>query len=241
MNALVLDASPNMGKGNTALILNPFIEGMKEKGAQIDLLYVRKLKVNACQGDQSCWVRTPGKCFQDDDMQQIYPKRREADLVVLATPVYVDGMTGALKNIIDRLIPTIEPSIELREGHCRHPPRAGYKHAKAVLVSTCGFWEMDNFAPLVAHVKAICENAGWKYAGALLRPHSSALGYMLRRGLPAQDVVEAAKEAGKQIAGKGYIEEETIKTIGRELVPLETYVEILNQSFKRALDSLEKP
>lgn len=109
MKALVFNASPNMEKGNTALILNPFIEGMKEEGAEAELLYVRELKVNPCQGEQSCWIRTPGRCLQDGDMQDVYPKLQQADIVVFATPVYVDGMTGALKNLVDRLIPTIQP------------------------------------------------------------------------------------------------------------------------------------
>ncbi len=182
MKALVINSSPNMDKGSTALILTPFIEGMTQEGAEVDMLYLRKLNVNPCLGDQSCWVKTPGKCLQNDDMQTVYPKLQKTDTVVLATPVYVDGMAGTLTNFVDRLIPTIEPFIELRDGHCRHPLREGYKHLNAVLVSSCGFWEMDNFAPLVVHIQAICKNASWQYAGALLRPHSPALRYMLRKG-----------------------------------------------------------
>lgn len=236
MKALVINSSPNMDKGNTALILTPFIEGMTQQGAEVDMLYLRKLDVNPCLGDQSCWVKTPGKCLQNDDMQTIYPKLQKTDLVVFATPMYVDGVTGAFKNFVDRLIPTIEPFVELREGHCRHPLREGYRHLKAVLVSSCGFWEMDNFAPLVAHIKAICKNAGWQFAGALLRPHSSALSYMLRKGQPVQDVFEASKEAGKQIVKTGSMKEETLNVVSRELAPIEQYVEILNRHFRKALD-----
>ena len=128
----------------------------------------------------------------------------------------------------------------MRDGHCRHERREGGKQTKTVLVSNCGFWEMDNFEPLVAHVKAICKNAGWEYAGALLRPHGPAFSYMLRKDYSVQDVVEAAKRAGKEIVATGKMKDETLKTVSHMLLPLEEYVETTNQAFKRALDRLNQ-
>jgi len=97
---------------------------------------------------------------------------------------------------------------------------------------------MDNFSPLVLHVQAICKNACWEYAGALLRPHGEALGYMVREGLPVQDVLTAAKNAGRELARTGKMGEENLKIVGRELASLETYVEMTNKGFKQALDRL---
>jgi multimeric flavodoxin WrbA len=239
MKVLVFNGSPNMDKGNTALILNPFIEGMREEGAEVELQYVKRLKINPCQGEMNCWLKTPGKCLQKDDMNVLYPKLLQADVIVFAVPVYVDGMPGPMKTLIDRLIPLIEPYVELCEGHCRHTVPEGHKHSKVVLVSTCGFWEMDNFNSLVTHMQAICKNACWEYAGALLRPHSGALWYMLKKGMPVQDVIEAAKKAGRELARDGRMEEETLKIVSREPAPLEVFVSKMNRDFKRALDRLE--
>ena len=55
-----------------------------------------------------------------------------------------------MKNFMDRMMPLIEPAIELRNGHCAHPIRQSGPPAKLVLVSNCGFWEADNFDPLLA-------------------------------------------------------------------------------------------
>ncbi|MCJ7431672.1 flavodoxin family protein, partial [Candidatus Bathyarchaeota archaeon] len=44
-----------MDKGNTALILSPFVEGMREEGAEVELQYVKRLKINPCQGEMNCW------------------------------------------------------------------------------------------------------------------------------------------------------------------------------------------
>lgn len=117
MKILVFNSSPNKDKGNTALILNPFLKGMREAGAEVELFYTMDLKINPCQGEFNCWLKTPGQCFQKDDMQMLYPKSG-ADVTVFASPLYVDGISGPMKNLIDRMIPTLQPFIELRNGHC---------------------------------------------------------------------------------------------------------------------------
>jgi multimeric flavodoxin WrbA len=236
MKALVFNSSPLMHKGNTALILTPFIEGMQEAGAEVELFYTKKLDINPCQGERNCWFRTPCKCFQDDDMQWLLPKLHEADIWVFATPVYVDGITGRMKNLIDRLIPLIEPYFELREGHCRHVVLEGHKYGKVVLVSNCGFWEMDNFDPLLVHMEAMCKNMAKDYAGAVLRPHGEAMKPMMKMGISLDDIFEAAREAGRQLVRDGEMSTATLDIVGRELLPLEMYVERLNQNFQQILD-----
>jgi len=229
-----------MDNGNTALILNPFLEGMKEVGAEVGLFYTRKLKINPCHGGFICWLKTPGECWQKDDMQMLYPKLREADIYVFGTPVYVDGISGPMKNLLDRIIPLVQPFFELRDGHCRHLVREGYRHGKIVLVSNSGFWEMDNFDPLLVHVKAFCRNAAKEFAGALLRPHGEALRPMMKMGISLDDVFEAAREAGRQLVKDGKMSAETLNIVSRELVPLEMYVKAANETFQQALDALKK-
>ena len=240
MKVVAINGSPNMGKGNTALVLGPFLEGVREAGAEVELFYTRKLKINPCQGEFNCWLKTPGECFQQDDMRMLLPKLAEADVLVLATPVYVDGVTGPMKNLLDRIIPLAQPFFELRDGHCRHPGRDGSKGGKLVLVSNCGFWEMDNFDPLLVYIAAVCKNLGSEFAGALLRPHGPALRGMMERSMPVEDVFESAKEAGRQLVEDGKMSPETLKVVSRELLPLEMYEQIVNQRFQEALDALEK-
>jgi len=240
MKVVAFNSSPKMDKSNTSLILDPFLDGMREAGAEVELFYTKKLKINPCQGEFNCWLKTPGVCFQKDDMQMLHPKIREADILVFATPVYVDGVSGPMKNLIDRMIPAVQAFFELRDGHCRHPVHEGHKYGKMVLVSNCGFWEMDNFDPLLVHMKAFCKNLSLEFAGALLRPHGSALKPMIEMGVPPNDVFEAAGEAGRQMVRDGRMATETLNTVSRELLPLEMYVQIVNQNFQRILDAVEK-
>ncbi len=239
MKALVVNSSPHMDKGNTAVILNPFLDGMREAGAEVELFYTRKLKINPCLGCFNCWLKTPGVCAQRDDMDMLRPKMEEADVCVLATPVYVDGMAGPLKNLIDRIIPSVQPFFELRNGHIRHPGRGENRPRKMVLVSNCGFWEMDNFDPLVVHVKAICQNINMEFAGALLRPHGPAMKPMLEIGGLVEDVIEAAREAGRQLVRDGRMSPDTLSTVSRELMPMEDYFQTANQNFQQQLDAIK--
>jgi multimeric flavodoxin WrbA len=235
MKAIAINSSPKMDKGNTAVILNPFLDGMREAGAEVEILYTKKLKIKPCQGEFNCWLKTPGECFQKDDMEIVRPKMFDADIWVLATPLYVDGMSGPMKNLLDRIIPGAQPFIELRDGHIRHPGRGETRHRKMMLVSNCGFWELDNFDALVVHAKAICKNANMEFAGALLRPHGPALKGMLQSGASVQDVLTAAREAGRQLIQDGKISPDTLSTVSRELLPRDTYIQIVNQNFQKTL------
>jgi len=237
---LAFNSSPNMDKGNTALILAPFLEGVREAGSEVELLYTKKLKINPCLGCFNCWLKTPGKCVQKDDMQMLHPKLQEADIWVFATPLYVDGVSGPMKNLLDRLIPLVHPFIELRDDHCRHPLCEDAKHGKVVLVSNCGFWEMDNFDPMLVHMKAACKNLSREFAGALLRPHGGGLRPMKEMSMPLDDIFEAAKEAGRQLVRDGEMSAETLATVSRELMPREMYLQTLNDFFQQTLDALKK-
>lgn len=240
MKVLAFNSSPRMEKGNTALILTPLLEGMREAGAEVELFYNRKLKINPCLGCFNCWLKTPGECAQKDDLKMLLPKIRQADIWVLATPLYVDGMSGPMKNLLDRMIPGAQPFIEIRDGHCRHLGRDGGSSRKLVLVSNCGFWELDNFDSLLAHVKAFCKNGAMEFAGALLRPHGEALKPMMEGSAPVDGIFEAAREAGRQLVQEGKMSPETLAKVSRELLPLDTYLQFANAYFQQVLDAVKK-
>ena len=241
MKALVINSSPHMDKGNTAMVLTPFLEGMKEAGAEAEVIYTRKMKIAPCEGCFDCWLKTPGVCRHKDDMAAVLPKLGQADIWVYATPLYVDGMTGTMKTFLDRSIPGALPFFEIRDGHNRHPGRVARKErGKIVLVSTCGFWELDNFDALIIHMKAFAKNADREFAGALLRPHAGALSAMSQvKGL-VDDVFTAARNAGRQIIQEGKISPAALKTVSRELLTKEMYFENVNRSFQQTLDARVK-
>ena len=63
MKILAFNSSPKMDKGNTALILNPFLEGARAAGGDVEVFCTKTLNINPCQGEFNCWLKTPGKCL----------------------------------------------------------------------------------------------------------------------------------------------------------------------------------
>ncbi len=242
MKILAINGSPNL-HGVTMSLVNPFLEGAREAGAETELIHIKKLKINPCLGCLNCWFVTPGQCSQKDDMRALYPKLREADIWVLASPLYIGGVSGPIKMFLDRFLPLVLPFITRRNGRDRHPLRSGGKHGGIVLVSSCGLWGMENFDPMVAHIKEVCEHASRYFAGALLRPHGPALPELMESKLlsyRAHNVFAAAREAGRQVALTGIIPDETAMAVSRNLLPRILYNMIVNKNFKRMLKKLEK-
>lgn len=239
MKVIAINASPMMDKGNTADILMPFLEGIKDAGAEVELFYTKNLQIHPCQGDWGCWFKTPGTCHQKDDMEMLLPKLANAEIWVFATPVYVDGMPGPLKNLVDRAIPLLHPYNELRDGRCRHPLRKGVKQGKLVLVASCGFWEMDNFDPILVHIRAMCRNMNREFAGALLRPHSHTLKRMLKKGEPVNDILDAARLAGRQLVQEGGMSSQILANVSRPLTPLDEFIDYSNRKTQKILSELE--
>lgn len=235
MKVLAINGSPWTSGGNTALILHPFLEGMRTAGAEVELLYTKRLQINFCQGDYQCHAKEPGHCFQDDEMHLILPKLADADVWVLATPVYLDGMTAHLKNLLDRTLPLLAPSYELRHGRTRLALREGAKDGQLVLAATCGNWEIENFDPLVIHAKALARTLGRRYAGALLRPHASVIRPLLNSQAPIGDVFVAAREAGRQLVEEDSISPATLATISRELLSRDRFLENANRAVQEFL------
>lgn len=88
--------------GNTQLLAQAFAEGAGKQN-DVEIISVADYKVNPCIGCNSCFTRENNRCFQEDDMVQIYDKLKTADIVVIASPVYFYGISAQLKAIIDRL------------------------------------------------------------------------------------------------------------------------------------------
>lgn len=102
--------------------------------------------------------------------------------------------------------------------------RAGVKSGKVVLVSSCGYWEMENFNLPIEQAKELGYHASREYAGALLRPHAFAFKSMIDSGNQADDVLEAARKTGRELIEHGKMSPKTLNDVSRELVPLESYV-----------------
>lgn len=99
---LILSASPRKG-GNSDTLCDEFMRGAKDAGNTVEKICLREKKIGYCTGCGVC--NRTHQCVQKDDMAEVLQKMVEADVVVLATPVYFYAMNGQMKTLIDRTVP----------------------------------------------------------------------------------------------------------------------------------------
>ncbi len=230
---LVINGSPNMEKGNTSMILRPFVEGMEEAGADVTVLYAKQLDVAPCRGEFHCWYRKPGECIIEDGMRTVYEALKTADTLVIATPVYAP-LPGELQNVLNRLMPVIEPVIRIRDGRMRARCHREIALKRVLAVTTGGWWEKENSDVVLHIIREMAMNCGIEFAGAIVRPHADM---MVRGGKPTkagQSILNALHEAGSLFIKDGQIPHEMLDAIGRPLIGARLYAAGLNHAYYRS-------
>ncbi len=99
---LIISSTPVKG-GNSELLCQAFAQGAEKSGNQVEIVNLREKKINFCTGCEVC-VKTGKGCVQQDDMKELIEKMHEADVFVLATPIYFMTVSAQLKVFIDRFI-----------------------------------------------------------------------------------------------------------------------------------------
>ena len=112
MNILVLAGSPRKG-GNTELLAEAFAKGAAAQH-HVEIVSVRDYKVNPCLGCNACF-KANGICAQKDDIALIYEKMSQADMLVIASPVYFYGICAQLKAVIDRFHNPIRDTFHIKK------------------------------------------------------------------------------------------------------------------------------
>jgi multimeric flavodoxin WrbA len=229
MKILAINGSPRGRRSNTDRILQPFLEGAREAGAETETVYLKDLKINHCLGCFTCWTKTPGVCVHKDDMAALFPKVRQADVVVYATPLYVFTVSGLMKDFMDRLLPLADPHIVQRGAHYTHPPRYtdGPSVRRVVLISNCGFPERHHFSGLVETFRRYTDDPDTELAATIL----CAGGELLAQPALAESLrwyTDAARRAGWEFVTYGHILPETQAVLDTPLAEPEVYAGMAN-------------
>jgi len=97
---VVLKSSPR-SQSSSSLLADQVAAGVQSKGAEPVVFDLAGMNINPCDACDFCQSGDVG-CSVKDDMQQIYPKLREADGIVIASPVYWFTLCAQAKVCIDR-------------------------------------------------------------------------------------------------------------------------------------------
>lgn len=100
MKIIAVNGSPRP-QGNTFHALNIVCDELEKEGITSKILQVGKLKITGCI---SCYGCKEGYCIHNDDaLKNMIDEIYEADGLLLGSPVYYSGISGTMKNFLDRL------------------------------------------------------------------------------------------------------------------------------------------
>ena len=176
MKIVVIAGSPHKA-GTSALLADKFIAGAQSKGHECFMFNAAFEDTHPCLGCDHCGMNGP--CVYNDAIStKLMPKMLEADMVVLATPLYYFGMSAQIKTVIDRFY-----------------SRTGSLHnKKSILMATA--WDSKNWtmAALVQHYETLAKYMQWKDCGKIL-----AVGCGTRSIIEHSEFPEIAYKIGASI------------------------------------------
>ncbi|WP_423792946.1 flavodoxin family protein [Methanocaldococcus indicus] len=102
MKVLGISGSPRP-HGNTSFLVKEALEVIKKEGIDVEFISLSDKDMNPCLACDLC--KETGKCEISDDINDILEKMKEADAIILGSPVYFGGVSAQLKMLMDRSRP----------------------------------------------------------------------------------------------------------------------------------------
>jgi len=210
----------------TEKMLDLFIEGMGEN-IEFHKFHPHKMDIKPCRGCLYCWTENPGVCVHKDDYSKFFNALVKADYFIIAAPLYVYHLPATVKNVIDRLFINLEPGQESSESRGTKHPKRHKNLPKLILISSCGFPEIDNFNHLREYMKILSDEMEIEICGEIL---ISAAGL---HNVPKlfDKKYELIRKAGKELLATKHIGAETTEKIARPVMSNEEYRKIVNARF----------
>ena len=152
MNILILQGSPR-AKGNSAWMADEYKNAAEAAGHKVTLVNVAKKKIAGCLACEYCHTKGDGACIQKDDMQEIYPILAEAEVLVLAAPIYYFTVSAQIQAAVQRMYCVMKPAKLQKMAllMSSHSPGV-YTGATAEYKDICNFWKVEDTGIVTANV-----------------------------------------------------------------------------------------
>jgi len=232
MKVFAVNSSARTGDvSKTEIILDNLVKGMREEGADVEVINLRKKKIRYCIGCFTCWTKTPGKCLHKDDMTaELFPKYRDCDLCVLATPLFHYTVNAQMKTFIERTLPIALPFFELRDGVTRHPAR--HEPPPVVTISVAGFPEYSVFDQISSYANYLF---GDRLIAEIYRTSSEMISTSSTKKA-ITDIFDATVQGGRELATNRHISDETMARMTAQITDFEQMAPIGNLMWKTCID-----
>ncbi len=166
--------------GNTHILVKNILKGAKDNGAITEILFLKDMDIKECDGCHTCWKGNG--CSKKDDMNNIYPKIIESDIIIFGTPVYWYGPTALMKAFIDRFVYFNCPE-----------NRKKIKNKSAVIAVPFEDKSMETVAPLIEFFTKCFEYLQLRFINKIIVPGVTARGEISNN----KEYMEEAYSLGK--------------------------------------------
>ena len=152
MNILILQASPR-AKGNTAWMAQEYKNAAEAAGHQVTMVNVSHKKIAGCLACEYCHTKGNGACIQQDDMQELYPLMAQAEVLVLAAPIYYFTLCAQIQAPIQRMYCVNKPAQVKKMAMLVSSYSPGvYDGAMAEYRDICNYWSAEDSGVVTAMV-----------------------------------------------------------------------------------------
>jgi len=188
MNIVCLFGSPRK-QGNSATVARHFLRRAEQHGASVRSYYLNDLTYRGCQACDACKTGHE-RCVLKDDLTPVLDAVFEADLVVMASPVYYTDVSAQLKGFIDRSYSFLLPGYVAKEHPSRFPSRK-----PLVFILTQGHRDPQWFADILPRYRDIFHWTGFA------ETHPLRVVDVYKRGDvdSRQDILEAAEQLADRL------------------------------------------
>ena len=152
MNILILQGSPR-ANGNTAWMAEEYKCAAEAAGHNVTLVNVAKKKIAGCLACEYCHNKGNGACIQKDDMQELYPLMAEAEVLVLAAPIYYFTLCAQIQAPIQRMYCVNSPAKVKKMALLMSSYSPGvYNGATAEYHDICNYWGVEDSGIVTANI-----------------------------------------------------------------------------------------
>lgn len=246
MKILAINGSYRGDRGYTRFLIDKLLQGATEAGAKCRVLTLSCLKINHCLACGQCQTaELRHKCVYDDkdDVQMIFTQMAEADIIVYATPIYVFGMSGLLKMLLERLYGRGDSS-DLRiskSGLMFHQIDHAICSKPFVTLVCCNNLEDETSKNTIAYFRTFSRFSDAPQVGTLIRNGGRLSGYgqdpeCMKQVPKISKVYAAYEQAGRELVTEGQIRRSTARQANQEVVPVPLFSILKHlRSFKKVM------
>ncbi|MDD3247302.1 MAG: flavodoxin family protein [Methanosarcina sp.] len=106
MKVIAINGSPRK-KWNTATLLEKALEGAASEGAETEIIHLYDLNFKGCTSCFACKLKggkSYGKCAMQDELTPVLEKLKDADAIILGSPIYLGNSTGEMRSFMERYV-----------------------------------------------------------------------------------------------------------------------------------------